>query len=104
MEGPDFDANPLGMVYHTKRSKTLAQGTTERQDWSVHTGRKKSECLELGVVVRIGELLCQPLQVLGLHTNQDLFLVHVMFQGKRGCVPLGIQRRKLLPFYGFTIR
>ena len=49
MEGPDFDANPLGMVYHTKRSKTLAQGTTERQDWSVHTGRKKSECLELGL-------------------------------------------------------
>lgn len=101
MEGPDFDANPLGMVYHTERSKRLLQGTTERQ--SVHTGRKKFECLELGVVVSIGELLCQPLQVLGLHTNQGLFLVHVMFQGKRGCVPLGIQRPKLLPFYGFTI-
>lgn len=72
----------------------------EREDWSVHTGRKKFESLELGATV--GELLCQLLQASGLHTNQALFVAHVAFQGKGGCVPVGIKRPKLL-FYGLII-
>lgn len=78
----DFDANTPGVAYHTERSKTAAQETTEV--WSVQACAKKFESLEPGVLVRVRSLLYQLLQVSGLLTNQGLVLAPVTFQA--GCV------------------
>lgn len=45
----DFHANTPSVTYYTERSKTPAQETTKKGDWSVQACGKKFENLERGV-------------------------------------------------------
>lgn len=94
MEGPDFDANPLGMAPpHREVKETYREPLRDRVSTLVE---RNFECLELGVVVSIGELLCQPPQSWGFTQIKAYFLFMSCSKG-RGAMPSSIQRPK--PFH-----